>query len=993
MYLAKGADSSPSQPRFEFVSIVARPKRSIWSLFLSTSEANFAPMLHPIRTCALTAALTAGLAAQIPLDTELLVNRDFETGDLTGWTLWGSSTALVEPYGLSTGIPGIAVGTYIHGGLFAVSDLNGGNARYRQVFDLRQNSRPLAVRLSGYFGGLGSENDSAVLEAIFLDAQGIEIPTPPFRKPARVGGLGRMQRNDESVLMADAGTFEVPAAAATMIAQLRFLYFGGSADGCADNLSVELTRPTTPSPQPIDVQMLRHTDFEQGWAVGSPLQLNDPRGWRGAREGRTLLVEPYGTGEVPGLDVATTIGGGVLCVSDLNGGSAVLSQSFDLRGNAGSIQAGALAIELDGYFGGLGSDDDSAGLFAVFRNALDIVLSEVGIDGSRRAERNDETILQRRTGVFQIPLNTTVVDVELRMRYTGGRADGVADNLAMRFVRSAASTPLPLDVELLENGDFEGGWIASSPLQLVSPRGWLGAIAGRTVRVDAYGSSGAPPTSVATRIGGGAYLLGDLNGGSAILRQQFDLRGNATMVRSGLLGVRLSGFFGGFGNDADTAFLDVGFYDANDGFIRTDSIGGSAAVDDLEYDEGDFVVPTNAARCVIELRFLYTGGSADGAADNVSVILFDSSRRSACPIFAPFGANYPGGPFAFANDNGYFANVVISNRRGTPGSPNPEWSSPQSALGAPDYSRVGLPHQQGVGGVYSTGHDGDLVVGFWPRRIVNSGDPSPEVFVFEGGNLPDRVFLSARPANEATRIRMLQIGNDPDGDGFYELGANFTSSPAHVAVVDIDAIFPNSAPATLSFDLLKVRDDPNHCPTGNGCGTSQEVQPGAEIDAIGIACFGQFASANFPGTNEDLLMFTGIDGRPPSTGPAFDIKSMAPGGLLTLRVASNGGAFDFAPLLLLCNITGVGSPIYARIPGIALDPLLPILTLAQPGPFGAIVAPEGTRFDFAIPTTASGSALLLQAFALPQLASPPYNPAPAANGAFVGTDGHLINFR
>ena len=158
-------------------------------------------------------------------------------------------------------------------------------------------------------------------------------------------------------------------------------------------------------------------------------------------------------------------------------------------------------------------------------------------------------------------------------------------------------------------------------------------------------------------------------------------------------------------------------------------------------------------------------------------------------------------------------------------------------------------------------------------------------------------------------------------------------------------------------------------------------------------------TGTYPGTDEDLEMRTSLAtlGQPVvySGGALNDVKSASAGDVLRVRIESQAGAFDYAPLLLLANlgptVPGLPAPV---LPGIALD-LSSVTVVAnglQPSFPGAFVLPEGWDWATPIPPGLAGNSLFLQAIAFPNAAPAPFTPTPAANGLFASTDAHEIRF-
>ncbi len=150
---------------------------------------------------------------------------------------------------------------------------------------------------------------------------------------------------------------------------------------------------------------------------------------------------------------------------------------------------------------------------------------------------------------------------------------------------------------------------------------------------------------------------------------------------------------------------------------------------------------------------------------------------------------------------------------------DPTLVDPEVIVGLADFSPT--PNEPyGIGRV-TLGEGGSITVGFSDNVVTNSGDNSPDVWVFEVGFDVEGTMTDFRPLDANTENILIAQGvPDADGDGFYELGSigGATSS------VDLDAIVTGQAFGTLRFDAIKLTDIMDF-----PCGAASA---GADIDAV-----------------------------------------------------------------------------------------------------------------------------------------------------------------
>lgn len=187
------------------------------------------------------------------------------------------------------------------------------------------------------------------------------------------------------------------------------------------------------------------------------------------------------------------------------------------------------------------------------------------------------------------------------------------------------------------------------------------------------------------------------------------------------------------------------------------------------------------------------------------------------------GIEFPNGALSFADE------VIryVPSYGGGPVPTEPTAIDPMSALGIPDYPPGG---SVGSKGAVSLGRGGLLELKFVDNYLVNSGDSTHDLHIFEVGPDIEDTYVSIRPTPETALI--LGASYDADGDGFYEIGKIRGSTYS----IDIDSIFLGYAANTLVFDAVQLIDDYYQ-------GGTSGSTVGADIDAVGA--IGSIRSCDF----------------------------------------------------------------------------------------------------------------------------------------------------
>ncbi len=698
-----------------------------------------------------------------------------------------------------------------------------------------------------------------------------------------------------------------------------------------------------------------------------------------------VAAASYGAVDVPSNAVAGKIGGGTRLLHNTSG-QAVVEQVVSL---------GSLAAEphlfVGGYFGGVGQYD-SVRLVIRFLDAADDEIAFVPLPWVTPATRNEEAVLLRSESLFAIPAGAAKAVARIEFQDTfccSGQAS--ADLLFVDQVDDPlVPAPKPLGEELLVNPRFEMGWTGGSPLTLDDPSGWEGAGI-EPVVVRPY--SDADPLTlsslVSCEIGGGLPSTSCTFGGAgnflshvgdARLRQVIDLRGNAADFAAEPTVLRVGAYLGGVTTSDDNAQIEVRLLDADSNPVTpiglvgpvTKLVRNSETV--VVKREASFLLPGVTAFAEITVAFeeLCCGGpfGSFGAADNISAVLLPWEPTESVALNDNLATNgsfesgtLPGSPLELDNPDGWegaFGGLLEVLSYGT----------------SPNLPPTSFALANGLGGL-ALSHEGDAA-------LTRSFDVSGDTVLIDAGRY--RLYASSWLGGAGTSLDTASVeivfrnafgGQVGGAAGFQQLGP-VTAADRMNQTVLIQREGDFAVPAGTSTIDVTLRFDDAGGPFGSF----------ALADRIEVVVYDTLLGgpSKFPGTGEDLRLFSGVNG-PPTSGPGNDVETAAALDILSLRVESPNGTFDYAPLVLGANLFPTGFPPATGIPGLALDPLqlVPILNGFGCAGFGcALVLPGGTSVNVVIPPSLGGNSVLIQAFALQGGFNPP------ANGVFAGSDAHEI---
>lgn len=193
-----------------------------------------------------------------------------------------------------------------------------------------------------------------------------------------------------------------------------------------------------------------------------------------------------------------------------------------------------------------------------------------------------------------------------------------------------APTPL-LGVNLVRNGGESGrelglaGSVANPPdVDLFQAPYW--AQTGRMVQI-LYGAPGGYPTPGNAPPGSGHKFFAGGEDAFVIGKQSFDISAIAAQIDAGTLPFRVSGAFGGYQTNDDSARLEARFSNASGGFISQFTLGGFSAAD--RGNQTRLIRAERSGNVPIGTRFIeltlyferFDGLANDGYADAISVVL------------------------------------------------------------------------------------------------------------------------------------------------------------------------------------------------------------------------------------------------------------------------------------------------------------------------------------------------------------------------------------
>lgn len=500
---------------------------------------------------------------QVPLNSELVINGDFENLDLSDWTVSQGSVTHTAYSGAF--YPGADVSSAMGGGRFMLRGLFPASNRWSSMYqsiDLSSRASEidngeLVLDYSAWMGGYASDADYVQYTPVFYDGNGTEV--------GRGGALAvySSTRNQETTLLHVWWKHPIPAQTRSVLLAIDFRRdSGNSMEGVIDHVSAKIRRTTDrPPAKPYGVNILNDGDFE-GRGLINPANRET---WQVSRGSFTRF--DYGVPDSPSLEVRDAIGGGQKFLVGAGWGSgewAYLIQRLDLSGNAAEIDAGRVTCELSAWIGGRGSDPDYAQVEIYFEDegGASIPNTHLSTGGYTPFWRNYRTnmVNPRPRGAVPPGTRTALVYCEIQREDGSIPVHGYVDNVEVTLMLDEGLPPAkPLDTNLLANSSFESEFVLdpNDPGWVMNRGQW------QTTR---YADPGGPSEADGQAVQGGDRFLQATSWGSgewAYLYQDIDVRGNAAEIDAGQLWAHAFASLGGRQGDTDYGYLELSFFDSS----------------------------------------------------------------------------------------------------------------------------------------------------------------------------------------------------------------------------------------------------------------------------------------------------------------------------------------------------------------------------------------------------------------------------------------------
>jgi hypothetical protein len=318
-----------------------------------------------------------------------------------------------------------------------------------------------------------------------------------------------------------------------------------------------------------------------------------------------------------------------------------------------------------------------------------------------------------------------------------------------------------------------------------------------------------------------------------------------------------------------------------------------------------------------------------------------------------------GNPIVFTFDNGYFRSYPLSGLTG-------------------NITIVSI--RFGVEQVQSTSGSRPMIIRLYADP--NGGAPSPF------GSLVLR----------HTENFTLPVNTTPHFVTQAMTGAPTTFMPNETLVVEVNS--PNGLTPGNTFFIgsnAAGQSAPGYLRapgTTSGCGIADPVTlaslgyPNVHI-VIDVNYVPTTQALPYPGTGEDLTLFSAIGTNALTTGVGNSVKIASAGNNVRIKIQSTGGTFNYEELILAGQLFVTGSPPFPpAAPNVYLSFAGLVVLIGGYGPLGpTLLPPDGTTVAFTVPPGLAGNSALFQAAVI--TTTPPL----ATNGFYAVTDAHQIQLQ
>jgi hypothetical protein len=367
-----------------------------------------------------------------------------ETGSPTGddviplldWSIYGVDHFTVVQYGDASGVSFTCPGPTNRGANYFYGGPDNAFSFAYQWVDVSSvaadiDGHNVVCNLSGWLGGWASQDDNARFTAYFVNAADQTI------RSLQIGPVLAADRTNITGMLYRQASARLPAGTRHIRYELDMTrMFGGYNDGIADNLALVISN-SPPLPVPLDTNLLANPGGELG--PGS-LSGNDAESVPGWATSGGLTVAVYG----PGSGIFTNSPGPAdrgtnFFAGGYQSGTTWATQDFDLYSRSADIDAGNLACNLSGWFGGWLAYDDNARLTAYFIDDFGQTTGSLTAGPVLAADRTNVSGLFLRGAATNIPPGTRTIHCVLLMTPTFSTYNnGFADNLSLTLASTTA---------------------------------------------------------------------------------------------------------------------------------------------------------------------------------------------------------------------------------------------------------------------------------------------------------------------------------------------------------------------------------------------------------------------------------------------------------------------------------------------------------------------------------------------------------------------------